>query len=161
MNFVFFPSKPILGNKHTKKTQKIHFKNKIINLKAPFSQIPAKSSNLKATKYQINPKIQHNQPKQKISNPEKPIRHQHWWNNQTHHHHRLNNRDRERESQSNHHNDLGQIECFRREEIGEREISKERNKKSRTKSWVFSFSFFCFFTYKLGQTRRKMMNFVT
>ena len=65
MNYMFFPrkqtSKPeiFLENKHTK------LKNKIINLKAPLSQTPTKSSNPKAIKYQINPKIQHANPNKK------------------------------------------------------------------------------------------------
>ena len=44
---------------------------KIKNLKITIFSNPAKSSNPKALKYQINPKIQHNQSKQKKSQTQK------------------------------------------------------------------------------------------
>ena len=57
-------------NKNNKNTNP-----KIKNLKITIFSNPAKSSNPKASKYQINPKIQHNQSnkKKKTSNSEKPI----------------------------------------------------------------------------------------
>ena len=71
MNIMLFPSqqtselKNFLGKQTHKKPKKIQLKNKIINLIGTIFSNPAKSSNPKTPKYQINPKIHHNQPKQK------------------------------------------------------------------------------------------------
>ena len=66
-------SKPknFLRKQTHKKPKKFQLINKIINLKGTIFSNPTKSSNPKTPKYQINPKIQHNQPKKKKISTEK------------------------------------------------------------------------------------------